>query len=993
MKLRRSTVLLKAALLAGIALPGTAFAAPAITPPTPSAAVPPALTLLDLDLLGADTSAAPADPSRTIRPYYGNINAFYGTINAFYGNINAFYGNINAFYGNINAFYGNINAFYGNINAFWGDINSVYGNMAAFADGTATIDGYAKPQWTAMAGFWGGLTNQWVALDSQWSAAAGTQDYGAVAGGLRGLVDTSRNFWGAAVQSRTGKSFDDGFANPLFARFGIDPNDPNSLASLDAATRQRFYISWYDQLMNYAGADHVDWWMKAVNWSPALTTTLGSAKRATIGLLDFSITGNATLSDNVSKFGGVSTFSNGHGTAVAGLMVAPIDGTGVMGIAPNATVVAYNPFDASGTSNWDDITKGVLMLSKSGAGIVNMSLGIPGWTFNPGWNQVFTNSDVKKVAQNTVFVIAAGNSGVSQTENVKWDFDKNPEFLLVGSVDPNGTISNFSNRPGTACLIDKSSKCVAGNELMNRFIVAPGELLLVADDSGGITRMSGTSFAAPLVSGTIALMQGRWPWLVNYPAETVSIVLKSAKDLGAPGVDPVYGVGELDVTAALSPLDPTKLVWYAPGPLGSMVPTTAKMLQTTGSAAKWEANGVYVTLFEKIGNTQRDFAVPLSSRLYGQSVTSADGSKQMLMSYLTGRALGWLGQGGASGFASFAERTAPVGVSGDVEVTTAMAPRAPVYGFRDGRMPYQTSVRVAAADGKAGFRMGVGDGAVALGQRQGLAMISDYDVDAGGANPLLGMASGGAYATADARLSPTIRVSAGYTDRNRQRDTRTLGMRELTLLGGTRDAASAQHVSIEYRPASALTLTAAMTHLAEDNAVLGVRSLDPNDFAKGSASDGVTMGADIALGHGLGLAVSATRARTRDRGGADRNLSLSGNGLTTSAYEVAVSAANLFDRRDSIRFAVSQPMYVEAGRFDFSSVEVIDRDTGEIGVVSRSFAPPREARMFVGEMLYGRSFNGGMGEIQLFGRAQLRPSAAAQGTPALMAGTRVSFGF
>lgn len=74
---------------------------------------------------------------------------------------------------------------------------------------------------------------------------------------------------------------------------------------------------------------------------------------------------------------------------------------------------------------------------------------------------------------------------------------------------------------------------------MNRFIVAPGEMILVSDGQGGVTRYSGISFAAPLVAGTVSLIQDRWPWLTDHPKDVTNIIFKSAKDLGAPGIDPV----------------------------------------------------------------------------------------------------------------------------------------------------------------------------------------------------------------------------------------------------------------------------------------------------------------------------------------------------------------------------------------------------------------------------------------------------------------------
>lgn len=65
------------------------------------------------------------------------------------------------------------------------------------------------------------------------------------------------------------------------------------------------------------------------------------------------------------------------------------------------------------------------------------------------------------------------------------------------------------------CLTDGGTKCKKSASLkesgylMNRFIVAPGELILVADGTGGLTRQSGTSLVAPPVAGTVALIQDR----------------------------------------------------------------------------------------------------------------------------------------------------------------------------------------------------------------------------------------------------------------------------------------------------------------------------------------------------------------------------------------------------------------------------------------------------------------------------------------------------
>ncbi len=71
----------------------------------------------------------------------------------------------------------------------------------------------------------------------------------------------------------------------MLANYGINPNDPNSLANTDAATRSFFFLNWYDGLMNFTGVDHVDWWMPAVHWSPSLAQIQGS-DAVVVGVLD-----------------------------------------------------------------------------------------------------------------------------------------------------------------------------------------------------------------------------------------------------------------------------------------------------------------------------------------------------------------------------------------------------------------------------------------------------------------------------------------------------------------------------------------------------------------------------------------------------------------------------------------------------------------------------------------------------------------------------------
>ena len=341
---------------------------------------------------------------------------------------------------------------------------------------------------------------------------------------IQAMIDYSNTTWGAAVTAETGQSFQAGFADPLLAQYGIDLSNPASFENIDAATRSAFFLDWYDGLMAFSGTDQVDHWMPSVNWTPAITQDQGEGHDALVGILDVRISSTDNNVAFLQNVGGYNVSPNEHGAAVASLIAGRHDGEGVMGIAPNATVLAYSPFDASGSTNWTDVTTGVQTLAGLGANVVNMSLGLPTYTFHQDMADIFSSTTMQGYTDDTVFVLASGNDGVVQTTNVNWSATADASnLLIVGSVDPANNISFFSNTPGESCLLVNGT-CSEENKLKYRFLVAPGELILVSDNAGGTTRLSGTSFAAPIVTGAVSLIHDRWPWLQQHAEVTTEII-------------------------------------------------------------------------------------------------------------------------------------------------------------------------------------------------------------------------------------------------------------------------------------------------------------------------------------------------------------------------------------------------------------------------------------------------------------------------------------
>lgn len=955
---------------------------------------------------GTDTGQS----SSRIVPNAGTIRSFFGPATGSAGTIRSFAGMIRSFEGEAGPDAGTIRSFAGNIQQHAGTIRSFESEIYTSQETTAAFWGKAAPNAGTIRSFAGefeGLAGTIRSFAGTIRSFADPSDgYAELTAHIAALVEQSRAQYGTAVKQRTGESFDDAITNKLLAKYGIDLNDP-ATANLNELGIELFLLDWYDNVNAYSGADSVDSWMKQINWSPALTETLGSGFDSKIGLLDFMVTGDEA--DNIVKSDGISEVAGGHGSAVASLIVGAHDGFGAMGIAPGASVVSYNPFDETNTAGWDDIRDGVIFLTKNKASVINLSLGVPGWTLHEGWNKVFSNGDVSKEAKERVFVLSAGNDGIVQTADVEWDFKKNPSIIVVGSVDPNNVISAFSNQPGTVCLVQGGECKSDADRLMNRYIVAPGEFILVSDGQGGVTRMSGTSFAAPLVSGTIALIHDRWPWLAKQSEASSEIVLSTARDLGAKGTDPIYGRGLLDVQAALSPVNWGNLKWKVS--FDGNKPSDVKAGVLTDDLSKlrttWEAKGAYVVLFDNIevagqkskGSEYRDFAIPLSSKLAGQTLGK---SEDQFMAYLQNRFWEWIatqGQTASSGtggkkFGFAGSSDVVLGDPGEWRTTLSMGPRIGALSLGESQRGMEMMLAMQSPGQQFGFAFGQGNGARNLAGRTGFGLSSDHAIDTGGVNPLLSFASGGAFGNFSYALSDTLDMEIAFSQQDEERDLDGFGLAARQDLGRLEPyRASATLMTLGYQAADGLKATLSYTLLDEQSGLLGMQSLDDSDLRNGTRTDAVTLGADMQLSPTFAVSASGTLGRTRQGNLDSQNIAVSSGGLINSAFQVAVTKTGLAHKSDVVRLSLAQPLHIESGMIDINSTEVIDRLTGDLGNVVQTVGLDSGERQFVAEAMYGRSFMDGTASMNIFGRTMLNGSALRSNQSSVSVGASFKLAF
>ena len=952
-----------------------------------------AMALGTASTLQAQTTTTTATP--TASPTAKPVKPVYRNVRAFYRNVRAFWGDVNPFYRNVRAFWGDVDPFYRNVRAFWGDLDPAVNAAAAGA-----------PAYAGVGPFWEGVGTEWDGISSSWQTAGtygpeSAASYADVASRMRAMIASSKSFWGDAVIRQSGaSSFEEGFSNEFLARYGIDLDDPSTLSQLPANEQSAFFVEWYDGLMAFSGTDHADWWMRSANWSPKLTQQQSAGKGAIIGLVDAFAVNSGDIQNRVTVLSPNIGSTSGHGEGVLSLINAPHDGVGAMGIAPAASVLAYNPFDATGGADWNSVETAIRAVvakrpnGSRGATVVNLSLGVPGSTFNGAWRDLFNRSEISTYKDRMLFVIAAGNDGITQSGKVDMKGALDVTFIVVGAAGPDG-VSDFSNRPGNTCLADGtdckySLSLKESGLLMHRFITAPGELILVSDGKGGLTRQSGTSLAAPLVSGTAALIQGRWPWLRDKPREVARIILGSARDVGAPGVDPIYGVGMLDVEGAMSPLNFNQLK-YDLTTGTNKTEIKVDILRTVKVQPTWLASNAYFYAYEKLEESYRDFLIPLSSRLYG---TTKDGN--YFQDYVFTRMSNWLTTGDSKGrgFAGFSDSRQSGTIGAEDGWRMSMVGRTvqvPTGRGGDRRVELRSTMDVEAPSGDFGFSMGRGDGAVALAGSASLGLASDFDPYSGGANPLLGFASGGAHLGARVAVAPGLRVKFGVTEQQRALGADLFEVADVNdrvlLAGLERYRSNAANIGLEYRPANPVTLTASYTRLSEPNAILGVRSLARGELGGGTVTDGVTLGASVDTGLGIDVYGSATGSRSRSLT-SNAALRIGAGGMLGTSFQVGVATKDVLGDNDTLRLSLAQPLRTEAGAIEVTGLQVVDRETGARAIRTDRFdVGGLGTRRLVAEGLYGTSVLGGRGELSLFGRGELRE--VDEGTPRLMLGTQL----
>lgn len=232
---------------------------------------------------------------------------------------------------------------------------------------------------------------------------------------------------------------------------------------------------------------------------------------------------------------GSNSDDNGHGTLVAGVLAAvPNNSIGIAGAAFPVSIIPIKALSSNGEGSSVDVAEAIVWATDSGAQIINMSMGGLGFAHDT----VLANSISYAFSRGVVIVAAAGNDVASTGGNLDEQSvfpvcDDNGDNMVIGvaATDQSDLKADFSNY-GKAC-VD---------------VMAPGKRILSVINydpiSGKVSPnayayASGTSMAAPFVTGLAVLLRAQYPLASN--SQIRDQIIKTADSIDALNISQCKG--------------------------------------------------------------------------------------------------------------------------------------------------------------------------------------------------------------------------------------------------------------------------------------------------------------------------------------------------------------------------------------------------------------------------------------------------------------------
>lgn len=305
------------------------------------------------------------------------------------------------------------------------------------------------------------------------------------------------------------------FRSSLEGIRGFEYMEPDARITLDSSTPndEHFSNQWY---LDAIGAN--------VLWNSSLPES-SSSETIAIAIIDTGIDfhhpdlkGIVASGKDFTGTGATASDDHGHGTHVAGITSALANNQiGIAGIASGCDLIPIKVVDSDGVGYYSDLIAGIRYAVDAGANIANISLG--GNVYSRSLDEA-----VSYAMENGMLIVAAAGNNSSSCLSYPAAYD---DVISVAALDPGFSLAGFSNY---------------GDGLD---ICAPGVSIFSTLPNGRYGYMSGTSMAAPQVTGALAMLMKENPdWNRDQLTERL---FNSTRDLGSSGYNSTFGWGAIDL--------------------------------------------------------------------------------------------------------------------------------------------------------------------------------------------------------------------------------------------------------------------------------------------------------------------------------------------------------------------------------------------------------------------------------------------------------------